>query len=212
MSTLGDLQTKLNHSLMNAETNLYTNEKRIDAINRSIETILKKFDVPWYTLTSSISFTSGAATLPATFLRAIKVFNSSDLEYTQVSPNDFDNDISNTWTIKWDGTSAFKLYIYPASTTSLTYRYIEYPTRLSASSDTVRFPVYWDEAIAELAAFTLLQQSRNTSDAQVKKMIADDKIAEAWQQDAKLVDGPVGMRLKSLYEDYSFLRTSPRWR
>lgn len=202
MSDLAALKVKLNHALMISETNLYTEEKRTFAINTAIEDTLLEYPIPQYILAPSLSFSSGSVALPTDCLRPIKLFNATSLqEYDLIDPGDFDSNISNTATIKYDtGTSAEKIYIYNADTVTLTFRYLQMPAYLSSPSDTVKFPIRWDLGIVTRAASYLLQSSRNFDIAQAKAELAKNLLAKAWQQESARYQGKYGTRLKSVYE------------
>lgn len=202
--TLGALQIGLNSSMGTSETNLYTSDKRIRAINRAVETILEQYPIPQYLIDTTLSFSSGLVSIPTDCLRAVKLFTSSNgnvQEWKIVNPDDFDNNIYQTAKIYWDTSSSLeKIKIYPASSTSINFRYVQIPTYMSASSDTVRFYQRWSDVICEQAAYFLFLDSQNYTGAQAKKQSAADLMAKAWQVENARYQSPYENTLESVFE------------
>lgn len=209
-STRGLLKTKLNYALGTSETNLFTNDKRNDAINKAVEHVIQMYPIPQYTVDSTLAFVSGSIALPTDFVRCWKLWNSStQLEYTLVQPNDFDNNMSYTCTIKWDtGTSTEKIYIYPADTVTLSFRYGQIPVDMTSDSDTVRLPERWDDGIAEMAAYFLFTDSRNYDSAEIKKRLYRDHLAHAWSVENQRYQDPRFLRVESKFESMGILNPS----
>lgn len=148
-------------------TYIYNDDKKTFAANAARKHLLSNYEIGEFIRTASVSFTSGVASKPSNYLRGLKLFNptTTTLKYDRIDENQFDNNQSYTWTIKWDGTSAYKMYIYPADTTTLTMRFIYLPTDMSAQSDDSGFNSYWDEALGAMAAYYTLLFDRQTAAA-----------------------------------------------
>lgn len=204
-STLGELKIKLNYSLGTASTSLNTNERREYAINRAIEKIIEQYDMPQYTISSTLSFTSGVADLPSDFLRPLLLITDKK-RYERIDFDAFLRDISNTYTIQYDTANSKEVVkVYPADTTSLDLWYIQQPAQLSSDSDTTRFPTYWDDAIVEYAAALLLQFNRQYDEYTVKLQSAEDMLAKAWQNERQRITGKEHQRLTSVFSTNSLL-------
>jgi hypothetical protein len=157
-STRGLLKTKLNYALGTSETNLFTQDKRNDAINKAVEHVVQIYPLPQYTVDTTLAFVNGVATLPSDFTRCWKLWNSAQqLEYVLVQPNDFDGNRSYTCTIKYDTTSTLpgeKMYIYPASS------YIDQSADTGgAYANTYTLPAILSEAALDRLTFTPTQTS-----------------------------------------------------
>lgn len=211
--TLGTLQIGLNGSLGTSETNLFTNDKRVRAINQAIETILEEYAVPQYVNDTTLSFSNGIASMPTDCLRPLKLFISSNgavQEYKIINSDDFDNNIYQTAKVYWDTTSSTeKIKIYPATTSSLSFRYVQTPSYLAVSADTVRFYQRWQRPITEEAAHYLFLDSQNWDGAVAKKKSADDQKAKAWQAENARFQSPYENSVESVFESKkSLLRGS----
>lgn len=211
--TLGSLLTGLTASIGTSETNLYTNDKRTRAINKSVETILEKYPVPQYVITATLSFSNGAVSIPTDCLRPLKLFtsvNGAVQEYKIINEDDFDNNIYQTAKIYWDTTAnAEKIKIYPATTVSLSFRYVQVPTYLTASSDTVRFYQRWASPICELAAMYLFLDSQNYDSVPAKEKSSLNAMAQAWQAENSRFQSPYENSVESVFESKkSLLRGS----
>jgi len=206
-STLGLLKTKLNYALGTSETNLNTQAKRQDAINKAIEHILQLYPIPQYTVDTTLAFTAGVASLPTDFCSCYKLWNSSmQLEYVMIQNNDFDNNVSYTFTVKWDtATSTEKVYLYPADTVTLNFRYIQMPVDMTSDADTTRLPERWDDGIAELAAMFLFKDSHDFAAAQEKERLAREHYSLAWSIESKRFQDPRLTRLESKFETMGIL-------
>lgn len=201
--TLGSLQIGLNASLGTSETNLYTSDKRVRAINRAVETILEQYVIPQYLIDTTLAFSNGLVAIPTDCLRPVKLFvasNGNVQEWKIVNPDDFDNNIYQTAKVYWDTTSSLeKIKIYPANSTNISFRYIQIPTYMSASSDTVRFYQRWADVICEQAAYFLFLDSQNYDGATAKKQSAVDLMAKAWQAENARYQSPYENSLESVY-------------
>lgn len=208
-ASLGTLLQKQNFSLGTSETNLYTREKRIDAINLAITQVLDDYDIPQYTISTTLNFTAGTATLPTDCLRPFKISDNNNVPYDQVDFETFARNIPQTYSVQWSTTAdAEVVKSSPALTQSLTFWYIQIPTALEEDSDTYRFKSWWDNAIVEKSVATLLLNSRNTDIAQQKEVKANELLAKAWQNERKRLVGREDQRLQSVYEKKSLLGVS----
>jgi hypothetical protein len=212
-STRGLLKTKLTYALGTSETNLFTQDKRNDAINKAVEHVIQMYPIPQYTVDTTLAFTSGVASLPTDFVRCWKLWNSGQqLEYVLIQPNDFDNNVSYTFTIKWNTailpSGAESTYIYPADTVTLNFRYGQIPADMTSDSDTVRFPERWDDGIAEMAAYFLFIDSRNYDTAEIKKRLYRDHLAHAWSVENQRYQDPRFLRVESKFESMGILNPS----
>lgn len=210
-STLGQLKIKLNYALGTEEVNLFTNDKRVNAINRAIEAILEQYPIVQYKEEHSISFTAGVADLPTDWLWINKLWNTSNnVVYTIVDANVFDDNLSNTATIKWDTTvpAKLKMYIYSPDTVTLMLRKTVIPTSLLSDSDTTRFDTRWDQGIVSLAAYFLLSEAQRSEAAVLKKQLADNLISKVWQRDSQIYQSPSENRLVSAFEKKSLLHSN----
>jgi len=139
MITLADLIQTQSLSLGTSETNLYTNDKRIDAINRAVESILEQYTISQYTIKTILNFTAGIATLPDDCLIPYKLADNQDTEYQQVDFDKFALNISCSYLVDYDTlTDTERLNIYPQLTVPLNFWYIQMPTPLSDDADTVK--------------------------------------------------------------------------
>lgn len=204
MSTLTQLLTKLSRALGTTETNKFTSDNRTAAINTAIESLLEMYAVPQYITTSTLTFSAGIASLPTDCLKPIRLFqadaSTSQLtrEFLLINQNDFDSHVSNTYTIKYIS-SVEKLYIFPAETVSLSFRYLVAPTYLSSGSDTVRFPTRWDDAIVQLAAYYLFSDDNQQDRASSKYQLAIDLSSKVWQAENARYESPETNKLESVH-------------
>lgn len=212
-STLSTLKTGLNNVLGVAETTFKTEEKRTDAINFGIRECLLRYDLPQYVTTETLSFTSGVASLPTGCLAPQKLFASTSprLPYRRVNPDEFDAQVSRTYKIAYDtATDVEKVYIYQATTTSLSFRYLKL-VNLSATGDTIRLNPWWDKPIVTFAAAHLWRAERRYDLAEELEKEADNQAAAAWQLESQRWQGKEDTRLHSVYENNSILSSwNPR--
>lgn len=167
MSSLGTLKSLVDG--FSGAANIYGGDDKRIALNFAGQYLLMNYEIPEFIRTTELTFASGVESKPTNYLRYIKMFTTSDPteEITRLDENDFDQSISNTWTIKWDGTSAYKLHIYPTDiTTGKTLRYVVNRTEMSDDSDDSGFNSYWDDSLACLAAWRLLSNDRQESAAE----------------------------------------------
>lgn len=200
--TLSNLKIKLNFALGTSETNLMTNEKRVDAINRAIQIILEQYPVPQYVVNTLISFTNGQGDLPTDCLNPLKLSDPTNNFNVFIRTNwdNFQNKTSFTYDIEWL-TSGNKevINIFPTSYTSLTFWYIQNAPLLVNDGDVARFNSFWQDAIAEKAAEVLLTSSAQFDRAQAKQEVADNLIAKAWQLERLRIEGPENSKLTSVF-------------
>lgn len=209
MITLGTLETKLSFALGTSETNLMTDEKRIDAINKAIEVVLTQYPIPQYVVSSNLAFTSGIAELPENCLMPLKLNDptQASVVYSRVNWDDFESNISYTYTIAWDaGLDAEHIAIYPTTATTLQFWYVQNFTQLETDTDTIRLNIWWADAIAAKAAEFLLLDTASFNRAEAKRNVADDLIAKAWQIERARITGVQDQRLRSIYSKYSLLQ------
>lgn len=209
MITLGQLKIKLNFAIGTSETNLLTNEKRIDALNTAIQNILEQYPIPQYVTPTDLTFITGLANLPADCLVPLKMTYPTDAytEYDEVDWRKFPLNLSQTYTIQWNDTlKVEQLAIYPQTPNVLRFWYIQNPPDLVIDSDAARFNVWWEKAIAEKAAEKLLTDSATFNRAQAKKQVADDLIAKAWQTDRARITGIQDNRMTSIFTQRSLLQ------
>ena len=159
MSTLSTLKSSLSRYL--GAQYIYNGDQQTAALNYARKYILLNYYVDEFCVETTLTFTSGKATIPSDYLRRVKLYTTSDAtdEYDRVNVNDFDSDISKTWTIK-DDSGTRKIWVSPDSTTSLTLRYIKLPSDMSSDSDTSYFNTWWDDAHCLIAAWWLLFNDR----------------------------------------------------
>jgi hypothetical protein len=206
--TLGQLKVNLNYSLGTSETNFYTNDKRVDALNTAINNILEMYQIPQYLQESTLTFTSGIAPYPATALMPVKIWGPNNDEYLFVHPNDFDSEIPYTVTVKYNTlTEIDEIYAWPNNVTSLTIRYINLPDPLVADSDKVRFSKKWEDGITKLAAYFLFLDAQKQDQAASAQVQSRQLITNAWQMETKTYDSPELNVLQSAYDKISLLHT-----
>lgn len=203
MSTLSTLKSLVSTSLGTQASNVFTSDKKTSALNWARKHILLKYEVDEFIVESTLTFTSGKATIPTDYLRFIRLYDSSDKTETwsRVTVNLFDNDINNTWTIK-DDSGTRKVHVYPTSTSSLVLRYYKLPTDLSADADLTGFNIEWDEAHASFASYYLLQNDGQFERAGYKKREAEEMIERILQSSAQELGGS---EITSYYQDYNIL-------
>jgi len=210
MSTLSLYKSLLTEKLGTSATSYFTAQARTDAINEAVVDITNNYDIPALFKKSTLSFTSGLATIPTDFFRMVKMWHATDStpEYTYVSEDVFDQTSSTTsnnwWTIDYDtGSSTRKIYINPTSITSARIRYIKTPTTLSADGDESGLPTIWDDAVAYRAASILANNANQFDKMQVMDRQANESMARAYGT-SKNQGGVKGYsRLRSVYEKYS---------
>jgi len=206
MITLADLRTAQNDFLGTAETKLYTEQRRISAINRAIRYVMKRYDITEYTQQTTLTVTNGTGNLPDDFLRPAKLYKQPQFEYLQVDFDRFGYQLPNTYTVKFDtATSRRIINVYPAETTQFYFWYIQLPDILAEDDDTVRFQVYWEEALAAKSVELLLMGSRLAGPATTMKAYADELFADAWQTERSFLQGKEDQRLQSVFEKRSLL-------
>ena len=217
-STLNLLKSKLSFALGTTQTSLYTVPKRVDALNKAMEHIIQLYPVPQYIVETTLSFIAGSATLPTDFVRCWKLFDPNmQTEYMLVQPNDFDGQLANTFTIKWDTTvlpsGAEVISLYPADTIDLTFRYAQMPIDMVADSDTIRLPERWDDGLVELAARFLFHDARQYDAEQAKEAISREHLSHAWQIENMRFEDPRLNRLESMYDTVPmFKQSNDNWR
>ncbi len=202
MFTLGDIKIKLSFALGTAETNLMTNEKRTDAINRAIQIILEQYPIPQYIKSTDLTFVAGVSNLPTDCTQPLKVTdaNSAFVEYKRVTWDDFTLQINQSFTISWDYVNNVEIIkTFPTNLTLLTFWYVQNQPALASDADTVRFNIWWLDAIAEKAAEQLLTSSAAFNRAEAKNQVATTLLAKAWQLERLRIVGPENNRLKSIY-------------
>ena len=200
--TLADLMRKLNFALGTSETNLMTNEKRIDALNRSIQIILEQYAVPQYVANTALAFSSGVALLPPDCVQPLKLVDptSSNIEYERQTWDKFIYNINQSCTFLWDNVqNAEVVKIYPTTPTSLNFWYVQNQPPLSNDTDAPRFNIWWEDAIVEKAAEQLLTSIASFTRAQAKQQVADSLIAKAWQIERMRITGPENNFLTSVF-------------
>lgn len=201
-ATFGELQQLLDQALGTSETNLINEDMRKTSINRAIREILTKFDVSVYMNEQQISFGSGISPLPTDCLRPYWLGQpDNQIEYIRVDPTDFMYNVSYTYKTYWNAAlSARYLKIYPANSINLTLFYIQNPDPLVEDTDEVRFDSWWNDAIAEMAAYIALNNVRNYAAAALKKETADDMMSKSWQNERQFLVGPQQQRMTSVFE------------
>lgn len=174
-STLSSLQSKLTRYLGAAY--IYTSDQQTAALNYARKYLLLNYYIDDFVVQTTLTFTSGKATVPTDYLRKVKMFDANDVIFTRKNVNDFDLDITNTWTIK-DDAGTRKIWVYPTATTTLYLRYVKIPTDMVATSDTSGFNPFWDDAHCAVAAWWLLFNDRQPAAAE-KLMVAQELIQTA---------------------------------
>ncbi len=209
MITLGELKIKLNFAVGTSETNLLTNEKRVDALNTAIQNILEQYPIPQYVASTNLTFTSGLTDLPADCLMPLKITYPTDAytEYDRVDWDKFTLNIAQTYTIQWDDVGEVEqIAIYPQTPTLLKFWYIQNPDILVDDADDIRLNVWWKKAIAEKAAEHLLTDSAALNRAGSKAGAADNECAKAWQIERTRITGIQDNRLTSIFTKRSLLQ------
>jgi len=206
MLSLDDLLQALNEFLGTTETNLFTEERRINSINRAIRYVLKRYDIPAYTVKSTLQFVSGACNAPTDMLRPAKLYKTATNEYIMRDFDVFEYNLPQTYMIKFNTTTDVQqLLIYPNETTTMYFWYIQLPAALATGTDEVRFSLCWEEAIAAKACELLLRNTNSVSRKQDAKELADELIGDAWQSERSLLQGKEDQRLQSVFEKKSLL-------
>lgn len=157
MSNLSVLKSSLSRYL--GAQYIYNGDQQTAALNYARKHLLLNYYIDEFCVETTLTFTSGKATIPTDYLRWVKVYNSSDTEFTRKDVNDFDKDTSNTWTIK-DDSGTRKIWVYPTDTTTLTMRYLKLPADMASDSDSSIFNSWWDDAHCMVAAWWLLSNDR----------------------------------------------------
>lgn len=205
--TLDELTTELTDVLGTGETNLYTNDRRLRALNRAIQQILLWYDLDQYRVTTTLNFNSGVATLPTRMLRPVQLRNASqNLPYTQVDFEQFQGQIPRTWIYEYDDSNDTELArVYPTHTGSLEFTYMQMPEELSSTVTSLRLKFWWIRPIACRAAQYLFIQTSNFNRAEGAQKAAEDAQADAWQSERQKITGKEQQKLQSIYEDYPLI-------
>ena len=172
MSVLSSLKSTLTRYL--GAQYIYNGDQQTAGLNYARKYLLFNYYIDELAVETTLTFTSGKTTIPADYLRWVRVYNSSDTDFTRKNVNDFDKDINNTWTIK-DDSGTRKIWVYPADTTSLTMRYLKLPADMASDSDSSYFNAIWDDALCALAAWWLLSNDRQ-AEAGTKMELAKEFI------------------------------------
>lgn len=204
---LDTIKLALNRALGTSETNFYTEDKRTAAINDAIINLLEQYPIAQYTRNyTEMNFSGGICPLPTDFLAPVKLWNTStNREYSMINQNDFDRNVSYTYTRVYDETYGVdNLKIYPANTVTLKFRYMRKPEALSNAADKVYFPDNWTDAIAHMAAYYLLLDARSDA-ANVQYATGRDRAAKAWQKMQATFISPENNQLRSAFSKKSLL-------
>ena len=183
-----------------------------------MEHIIQLYPVPQYIVEITLPFTLGKANLPGDFVRCWKLFDPNmQTEYVMVQPNDFDAQLANSFTIKWDTTlmptPGEAISLYPADTINLTLRYAQMPVDMAAGSDTIRLPERWDDGLVELAARFLFHDARQYDAEQAKEVLSREHLSHAWQIESMRFEDPRLNKLESAFETMPMFRQSnDNWR
>lgn len=189
-STLSTLRSKTDFYL--GAENIYQADDKTTALNSARNHLLLNYEISEFIVTETLTFASGVATIPTTYLRGLKLFTTAQPTdfYIRYGENEFDQDIDNTWTIK-DDSGTRKIFISPSSiTTGTTLRFIKKPADMSADGDESGFNTYWDDAHSALAAWWLLNNDRQPA-AQATLETAKELIQSAMRhQDTESNESP----------------------
>lgn len=166
MYTLSTLESLIDFYL--GASNIY--DGYTTAANSARRYILMNYEVRDFIKTGTLTFTSGIASFPSDYFRAVKMIKTTDstYEYYSVDEDQFDENLSRHFTIK-DDSGTRKFFIQPTSVTSTTLRYIYKPDDLTGAGDEiVGFSDFWLDAHAAFCAWWLLWTDRQP--------IANDKL------------------------------------
>jgi len=194
MASLTNLQSLLSRVM--GATYISNTDSQTAALNYARKYILLNYYVDEFCVESTLTLTSGKATIPTDYLRKVRLFDSSDIDYERVNVNDFDKDVDYTWTIK-DDSGTRKIWIYDTDATSLTLRYIKLPADMSSGSDVSGFNSYWDNAHCLVAAWWLLSNDRQP-EAGNKLELAKEEIQSCLRSQAE--DSEDWPELKTAYD------------
>jgi hypothetical protein len=148
---------------------IYNSDQMTAALNFARIYILLNYYIDEFCVSTSLSFTSGKATIPPDYLRWVRVYDSNGTDFTKKNVNDFDKNVNNTWTIK-DDSGTRKIFVYPSDTTALTMRYIKLPADMASTSDESGFGAQWKDAHCLVAAWWLLANDRQPEAANKLEM------------------------------------------
>ena len=211
MSLLSTYQSKLTFALGTAETNLMTNDKRLNAINEAVRSAVRMYTIPQYIKTASLAFVSGVVALPTNCLVPYELRdNTSQIEYDLVDFDRFADQMPYTYNITFDdGLQVENLKIFPTDTITLDFSYLIFPTELVTNGTgeqiKTRLNSWWDNAVAQKAAEFLFISVRDFSSAEVQKEVARAAMGEAWQMERQRLQGTQDQRLQSVYEKRRFI-------
>lgn len=206
MLSLDELKLTLNDFLGTTERNLYTPTRRTNMINRAIRYLIKRYDIPAYTIKTNLVVVNGVCSVPTDFMRTAKLYKQPMVEYIQKDFDQFGYNIPLTYSIQYDAIlGQQRLNVYPVETTTMYLWYIQIPDLLVDGADEVRFPIYWEEAIAAKAAELLFRTTRSSTASADMKNLADELIGDAWQTERSFLQGKEDQRLQSVYEKRGLL-------
>ncbi len=159
MSTVDTILPLVTEALGTDVTTKYTEAKKIRAISFARREAVSIFEPDEFMKDGTLTFTSKKATIPSDYYKWTKLFDSDNTIFRRVRINDFDDPVKNTWTIK-DDSGTRKVFISEDSVTTATLRYVKEPTELTATTDELELPTFYDEGLAYLAAAKLLRDDR----------------------------------------------------
>ena len=156
MATLSTLRAAVTTRLGTAVTSRLTDDKKTEALNRAGKKLIARYPIDDILTTTSVVFTNGSATLPATykFHHKEKLYDERSNEgYTHVDLQRFDKGEAKAWTVDTDGT----MKITGGESVTLTFRHAQTFTEMSDDSDDSGLPSEIDDLhslyAAELVAF-----------------------------------------------------------
>jgi hypothetical protein len=201
MIYVSDIEQAMDLHLGTTEEDFYTADKRRDAIYRSIVLILQRYDIPQYVKKTTLTFASGACLVPTDCLRPLYLKNDQRTEYERLDYEMFDNRNSYTYTMEYDQvTNLETMYIYQPDSTTLDFRYIIAPPRITSGTQELYFKDWWIDAISMYAVSFLHKNARNFGASSIAQEEALTLCASAWQNDRSRIGGEQEQRLRSKFE------------
>ena len=153
---------------------------------------------------------TGKTSLPPNYHHYMKLFDSDDSVWEKRSPDVYDSPASNMWTIKDDSGSlqkgrARRMYVYPTTTTSLTFRYMMMLDNMSDDADKTGFDTWHDKAIVYGSMWKLAERAGDTEWVSYYKAKFYEAAGKAWQDARGEEEGHLNNRIRSSFENKTLL-------
>lgn len=214
MSNYNTYNTQVENRIANTSEIFYDEEMKREAMDNTIEEILRLYDVREFRRKTTITFDSdGEASKPADYFRMKKLWNVDSngvetAEYHFKEPEEMDGQSTSAsyyWTEDDDGTGTMILKCWPTDSGELQIRYIARPTELTDTTTDCGLSSDWDEAVVFGTVFRLYQNAGRYDEAMNFKQFYDDALAKCWQATKNIGGIKQNNRIRSKWDRMSLL-------